>query len=60
MKPTSDQLHVFDDLAEALRAGFEPYVRTPQGFLVRLRTSAGWVHARVIYGTPHKIHAPYR
>ena len=40
-------LMVFKSLAEALRAGYEVYDRTPNGYLVRTRTSAGWAKALV-------------
>jgi len=38
---------VFNSLAEALRAGFEPYDKTERGYLVRMRTAAGWALAIV-------------
>lgn len=38
---------VFRTLAEALRAGFEPYEFTPSGCFVRGRTPAGWALAIV-------------
>ena len=38
---------VFDSLAEALRAGFELYDKTERGYLVRMRTAAGWALALV-------------
>jgi hypothetical protein len=38
---------VFKTLAEALRAGYEVYDRTRDGYLVRTRTSAGWAIAIV-------------
>jgi hypothetical protein len=40
-------LIVFRSLAEALRAGFEVYDRTPSGYVVRTRTEAGWALALV-------------
>jgi hypothetical protein len=40
-------LTVFKSLAEALRAGFEIYDRTAEGYLVRTRTDAGWALALV-------------
>jgi hypothetical protein len=40
-------LTVFSSLAEALRAGFEIYDRTAEGYLVRTRTDAGWAMALV-------------
>lgn len=39
---------VFPTLAEALRAGFQVYDRTPDGYLVRARTAAGWAFALVV------------
>jgi len=38
---------VFKSLADALRAGFQVYDRTPEGYLVRTRTSSGWAMALV-------------
>ena len=38
---------VFPSLAAALRAGFEVYDRTAEGYLVRTRTSNGWALALV-------------
>jgi hypothetical protein len=38
----------FPSLAEAIRAGFQVYDRTPDGYLVRTRTSSGWAAAVVI------------
>ncbi len=40
-------LTIFNSLAEALRAGFEIYDRTAEGYLVRTRTDAGWAMALV-------------
>jgi hypothetical protein len=40
-------LVVFRSLAEALRAGFEVYDRTPNGYVVRTRTEMGWALALV-------------
>lgn len=40
-------LLVFKSLAEALRAGFQVYDRTPEGYLVRVKTSSGWALAVV-------------
>lgn len=40
-------LMVFKSVAEALRAGFQVYDRTANGYLVRQRTSAGWALAIV-------------
>jgi hypothetical protein len=38
----------FTSLDEALRAGFQVYDRTSDGYLVRMRTAGGWALARVI------------
>jgi hypothetical protein len=38
---------VFKTLADALRAGYQVYDRTPDGYLVRTRTAAGWAMAIV-------------
>ena len=38
---------VFKSLADALRAGYQVYDRTSDGYLVRTRTSAGWAIALV-------------
>lgn len=40
-------VRVFTTLAEALRAGFTVCDRTPTGYLVHTRTSAGWAFAIV-------------
>jgi hypothetical protein len=40
-------LTVFKSLADALRAGFQVYDRTSDGYLVRTRTSNGWAMALV-------------
>jgi hypothetical protein len=40
-------LMVFHSLSEALRAGFQIYDRTPEGYLVRTRTASGWAMALV-------------
>jgi hypothetical protein len=40
---------VFKSLAEALRAGYQVYDRTSDGYLVRTRTAAGWAIALVSY-----------
>ena len=37
----------FETLAEAVRAGFEAFDRTENGYLVRTRTAAGWALAIV-------------
>ena len=38
---------VFKTLADALRAGYSVYDRTPDGYLVRTRTANGWAMAIV-------------
>jgi hypothetical protein len=38
---------VFGSVSEALRAGFEVYDRTSDGYLVRTRTARGWALAIV-------------
>jgi len=40
-------LMVFESLADALRAGFQIYDRTTDGYLVRTRTATGWAMALV-------------
>jgi Ca2+-binding EF-hand superfamily protein len=40
-------LVVFRSLSEALKAGFQIYDRTSDGYLVRTRTSTGWAMALV-------------
>jgi len=40
-------LTVFTSLADALRAGFQIYDRTSEGYLVRTRTAQGWAMALV-------------
>ena len=40
-------IQVFKTLADALRAGFTVYDRTPDGYLVRMRTAHGWAMAIV-------------
>jgi Ca2+-binding EF-hand superfamily protein len=40
-------LLVFKSLADALRAGFQIYDRTQDGYLVRTRTTGGWAIALV-------------
>ncbi len=40
-------LMVFKSLADALRAGFQIYDRTPDGYLVRTQTAQGWAMALV-------------
>lgn len=42
-------LVVFHSIAEAQRAGYEVCDRTPEGYLVRTRTSRGWALAIVIH-----------
>jgi hypothetical protein len=38
---------VFKSLADALRAGFQIYDRTSEGYLVRTKTDNGWAMALV-------------
>ena len=38
---------VFESLAQAIRAGFELYEQTATGYVVRMRTAAGWALALV-------------
>ncbi len=40
---------VFHSLADALRAGFQVYERTADGYLVRTRTDHGWAMALVVF-----------
>ncbi len=40
-------LLVFKSLADALRAGFQVYDKTADGYLVRTRTMNGWAIALV-------------
>ena len=40
-------LMVFKSLADALRAGFQIYERTQDGYLVRTKTAQGWAMALV-------------
>ncbi len=42
-------LMVFDSVADALRAGFQIYDRTQDGYLVRTRTARGWAMALVSF-----------
>jgi hypothetical protein len=41
---------VFKSLADALRAGYQVYDRTKTGYVVRMRTAAGWAMALVDFG----------
>jgi len=43
-------LVVFRSVEEAIRAGFEVYDRTSDGYLVRTRTARGWALAIVRNG----------
>ena len=45
--PDMTGLMVFSSLAEALRCGFQVYDRTRNGYLVRIKTAAGWALALV-------------
>lgn len=40
-------LVVFQSLVDALRAGYQVYDRTADGYLVRTRTDRGWAMALV-------------
>ena len=40
-------LTVFEKLTDALNAGYHVYDRTPKGYLMRTRTTAGWALALV-------------
>lgn len=40
-------LTVFPTLSAAIHAGYQVYDRTPKGYLMRTRTSAGWALAVV-------------
>ena len=42
-------LVVFKSLADALRAGYQVYDRTENGYLVRTRTTSGWAMALVAF-----------
>jgi hypothetical protein len=44
---------VFKSVSEALRAGFQVYDRTSDGYLVRTRTDHGWAFAVVVPNTIH-------
>jgi hypothetical protein len=37
----------FDSISSALRAGYQVYDRTEKGYLVRIKTQAGWALAQV-------------
>jgi hypothetical protein len=39
---------VFKSVSEALRAGFQVYDRTSDGYLVRSKTTGGWAFAIVV------------
>jgi Ca2+-binding EF-hand superfamily protein len=43
---------VFSSVSEALRAGFQVYDRTRDGYLVRTRTARGWALAVVKVADP--------
>jgi hypothetical protein len=47
-------LMVFDSVADALKAGFQIYDRTQDGYLVRARTARGWAMALVRCRRPLK------
>jgi hypothetical protein len=37
----------FDSISSALKAGYQVYDRLDAGFIVRIKTQAGWRHAFV-------------
>ena len=39
---------VFTSLNEAIRQGYQVYDRTPDGYLVRIKTPGGWALAQVV------------
>jgi hypothetical protein len=41
-------LLIFHSLLEAVKAGYQVYDRTDSGYLVRMRTEAGWQLAIVV------------
>ena len=45
----------FSSLSEALHAGFQVYYLTDHGYLVRSKTSAGWVLAIVDVGSASTV-----
>ena len=47
-------LKIFRSLREAKDAGFDIYDRTPDGYLVRIKTEAGYQFALVIPGAEEK------
>lgn len=42
---------VFHSVQEALRAGYQIYGRTGEGYLARLRTERGWALAIIVMRT---------
>lgn len=40
-------LLIFNSLSDAIRAGYQVCDKTPEGYLVRTRTSGGWAFAVV-------------
>lgn len=42
-------LIIFKSLAEALRMGYQIYDKTPEGYLVRIKTDHGWAMALVVH-----------
>jgi hypothetical protein len=44
---TMQGVMTFNSLSSALRAGYQVYDRTENGYLVRIKTQAGWALARV-------------
>lgn len=43
----------FPTIAEAMRLGFTVYDRTPSGYLMRIKTAAGW--ALAVVETPSRL-----
>ena len=41
------EILIFKSLSDALRAGFQIYDRTQDGYMVRVRTQLGWGVAKV-------------
>jgi len=48
---------LFESLSEALHAGYQVEDRTADGYLVRLRTPAGWARALVILRPAPRFHS---
>lgn len=41
-------LLTFSSLSEALKAGYQLFDKTPDGYLVRIKQNAGWAMALVV------------